>query len=56
MTRKPMSIRFDPEDHEQLRLLAFELRVPMNEIVRRAVHAVISNPEEQHFLLTKEES
>lgn len=49
--RVAMTLRLPAEDHEQLRRISFERRTPINEIVRRAVHALVSSAEEQGFLL-----
>lgn len=49
--RVAMMVRLDAEDHALLRRIAFDRRLSMNEIVRRAVHSVVSAPEEQDFLL-----
>ena len=49
--RVAMTLRLPAEDHEQLRRISFERRTPINEIVRRAVHALVSSIEEQGFLL-----
>lgn len=46
-----MVVRLDRADHVELRRIAFERRMPMSEIVRRAVHALVSSGEEQDFLL-----
>lgn len=39
METHPMTIRFDPDLYERLRVAAFEDRVAMNEIVTEAVRA-----------------
>ena len=49
--RVAMTLRLPAEDREQLRRISFERRMPINEIVRRAVHALVSSTEEQEFLL-----
>ena len=46
-----LTLRLPAEDHEQLRRISFERCTPINEIVRRAVHALVSSTEEQGFLL-----
>ncbi len=54
--RVAMTLRIPREDHEQLRRISFERRMPINELVRRAVHALLSSEEEQAFLLGEDGS
>lgn len=49
--RVVITLRLDREDHEALRHIAFERRMPISEIVRRAVHGLVSSVEDQDFLL-----
>lgn len=49
--RVALTLRLDVEDHEVLRRLSFGYRLPISEVIRRAVHAMVSSAEEQAFLL-----
>lgn len=51
MDRHAMVVRLDRSDHEALRRLSFDRRMPMSELVRRAVHVLVSRADEQAFLL-----
>ena len=52
--RVAMTLRLPREDHEALRRISFDRRMPINEIVRRAVHGLVSSVEDQDFLLNPE--
>lgn len=53
--RVAMTLRIDRGDHELLRQLSFEYRLPISEIIRRATHLLLSSPTDQGFLLGTDE-
>ena len=53
MSRVALTLRLDETDHEELRRLSFEYRIPISEILRRAVHSLLSSDDERDFLLSE---
>ena len=47
-TRKPFLLRLDPELHERIRVIAFEKKLPMQEVISRILKGVIMREREKN--------